>query len=56
MSEDRISEIEDRPIEFTQPEEWENIKKKVNKVSRHYWIIAKILIFISSEFQKEDRE
>lgn len=54
MMEDRIGELQDTSIEFTQFEEQrEDRVKKMNKASEIYGVIGKDLTFMWSESQKE---
>ena len=56
MTEDRISEIGNRSIEFTQTEQQRDIVLKKWRVSVACETIKQELAFVSSESQKERRE
>ena len=58
MTEERLTELDDRPIEIIQSEQLiEKIEtERINRVSGLCGIVTKFLPFISSEFQKERKK
>lgn len=56
MKKGRISEFEDRTIEFTHPEERKQIEKKMSKASGTRSITATAPAFMSSSPREEEEE
>lgn len=56
MTKHRISELEDRPIEFTDSRENNPKEKKMNRASGICVTITNYLTFVSSESQKDRRK